>query len=51
LLYEETAESRAAREKLHWQLTRAAPAMDPAKGRPTKRDRRDLDRLKDRWGE
>jgi ribosome-associated heat shock protein Hsp15 len=48
LLYEESAASREAREKLHWQLTKAAPAMDPAKGRPTKRDRRDLDRLKDR---
>ncbi|MEX2181285.1 MAG: RNA-binding S4 domain-containing protein [Gemmatimonadaceae bacterium] len=48
LLFEETAASRDSREKLHWQLTRAAPAMDPAKGRPTKRDRRALDRLKDR---
>jgi ribosome-associated heat shock protein Hsp15 len=47
-LYEETAASREAREKLHWQLTRAAPAMEPAKGRPTKRDRRAMDRLKDR---
>ena len=47
-LYLETDASREAREKLHWQLTRAAPAMDPEKGRPTKRDRRTLDRLRDR---
>lgn len=47
-LYRETDASRAAREKLHWQLTKAAPAMEPAKGRPTKRDRRDLDRFRDR---
>lgn len=47
-LFEETAPSKEAREKLHWQLTRAAPAMDPARGRPTKRDRRDLDRFRDR---
>jgi ribosome-associated heat shock protein Hsp15 len=47
-LYQETDASKSAREKLHWQLTRAAPAMDPEKGRPTKRDRRTLDRLRDR---
>lgn len=47
-LYRETDASREAREKLHWQLTKAAPAMEPAKGRPTKRDRRDLDRFRDR---
>jgi len=47
-LYAETTESLAAREKLHWQLTKAAPAMEPAKGRPTKRDRRDLERFRDR---
>lgn len=47
-LYRETEASRTAREKLHWQLTKAAPAMEPAKGRPTKRDRRDLDRFRDR---
>jgi ribosome-associated heat shock protein Hsp15 len=48
LLFDETTESREAREKLHWQLTKAAPAMEPAPGRPTKRDRRALDRLRDR---
>lgn len=47
-LYEETEASRSAREKLHWQLTRAAPAMEPAKGRPTKKDRRTLERFRDR---
>ncbi len=47
-LYEETAASREAREKLHWQLTTAAPAIDPEKGRPTKRDRRELERFRKR---
>lgn len=45
-LYEETAESRGAREKLAWTLRHAAPVIDPGDGRPTKKDRRDLDRLK-----
>jgi len=48
LLFDETTESREAREKLHWQLTKAAPAMEPAPGRPTKRDRRLLDKFRDR---
>lgn len=47
-LYTETEASRAARERLHWQLTAAAPALDPEKGRPTKKDRRTLDRFRDR---
>ncbi len=47
-LYTETEASRAAREKLHWQLKVAAPAMEPEKGRPTKRDRRDLERFRKR---
>jgi ribosome-associated heat shock protein Hsp15 len=47
-LYEETVASREAREKLHWQLTKAAPAMEPAPGRPTKQDRRALDRFRGR---
>ncbi len=46
-LYEETAESRLAREKLHWQLKHAAPVIVPGTGRPTKKDRRKLGRLKD----
>jgi len=47
-LYEETDASRAARAKLSEQL-RMAPAafVYEDKGRPTKRDRRELDRLRD----
>jgi ribosome-associated heat shock protein Hsp15 len=47
-LYEETVASRTAREKLSEQL-RLAPAafVYEDKGRPTKRDRRDLDRFRD----
>lgn len=47
-LYEETAESRAARLKLAEQL-RMAPAafVYEDKGRPTKRDRREIERLRD----
>lgn len=46
LLYSETAESRTLREKLHWQLKHAAPVIVPGDGRPTKKDRRDLGKLK-----
>jgi len=47
-LYEETSASLAARAKLAEQL-RMAPAafVYEEKGRPTKRDRRELDRLRD----
>jgi len=47
-LYEETEASRAAREKLAEQL-RMAPGgfVFEDKGRPTKRDRRELERLRD----
>jgi len=47
-LYDETAASRAAREKLAEQL-RMSPAafVYEDKGRPTKRDRRNLDRFRD----
>lgn len=47
-LYEETAESHAARMKLAEQL-RMAPAafVYEEKGRPTKRDRREIERLRD----
>ena len=48
-LYRETDASREAREKLHWQLTKAAPAMEPAPGRPTKVDRRALERVRRRY--
>jgi ribosome-associated heat shock protein Hsp15 len=46
-LYEETATSRAAREaKLEARRLQVEPARG-LKGRPTKRDRRALDRLRD----
>ena len=47
-LYEETEASRAAREKLAEQL-RIAPAgfVFEDRGRPTKRDRREIERLRD----
>jgi ribosome-associated heat shock protein Hsp15 len=50
-LYEETAASRAAREKLAEQL-RMAPAafVYEDKGRPTKRDRRELDKFREKKG-
>lgn len=47
-LYRETDASREAREKLHWQLTKAAPAMDATPGRPTKQDRRALQKFRGR---
>ena len=49
-LYEETAESIALREKAQ-ELRRLAPEPATAlhEGRPTKRDRRDIDRARD-WG-
>jgi ribosome-associated heat shock protein Hsp15 len=47
-LYEETAAGRAVREKLSEQL-RMAPGgfVFEEKGRPTKRDRRDIERFRD----
>ena len=50
-LYEETPASRVAREKLAEQL-RMAPAafVFEDKGRPTKRDRRELDRFREKKG-
>ena len=47
-LYEETAESRAARETMALQLKSLHSAFVPERGRPTKRDRREIDRLKGR---
>jgi ribosome-associated heat shock protein Hsp15 len=44
LLYEETAESRAARERAAAERRLAAPQAEPGP-RPTKRDRRRLDAL------
>ena len=47
-LYEETPASRATREKLAEQLRLAPPAfVFEEKGRPTKRDRRDIERFRD----
>ncbi|MBV8621651.1 MAG: RNA-binding S4 domain-containing protein [Curvibacter sp.] len=52
-LYSETAESVAAREQAAEQRRLAPePALSLSEGRPTKRDRRDLDRSRDwndRW--
>jgi ribosome-associated heat shock protein Hsp15 len=48
-LYEETEASRAAREQLAEQRKLVEPVRDEwGKGRPTKRDRRDLERLRGR---
>jgi ribosome-associated heat shock protein Hsp15 len=48
-LYEETAPSREARERLAAQLKMAPPAfVFEDKGRPTKKERRDLARFIDR---
>ena len=46
LLYEETTESREARERLAYQLKNAPTLTFEGTGRPTKRDRREIDRLK-----
>jgi len=48
-LYEETAASREAREKLAYQLKNAPTLTFHGTGRPTKRDRREIERLKNRW--
>lgn len=45
-LYEETEESRQARERLAYQLKHAPTLTFTGGGRPTKRDRREIDRLK-----
>jgi ribosome-associated heat shock protein Hsp15 len=49
-LYEERPESRAAREAMAVQLKTLHAAFVTEKGRPTKRDRRDLDRVRGRRG-
>ena len=46
-LYEETAASKAKREKLALQI-RSMPGDDWDTGRPTKRDRRDINRFRGR---
>ncbi len=45
-LYRETATSMAAREKLREQLRHQPTAAYEGKGRPTKKDRRKIDRLR-----
>jgi ribosome-associated heat shock protein Hsp15 len=47
-MYEEKPESRAAREALALQLKAMHSAFVPEKGRPTKKDRREINRLKGR---
>lgn len=48
LLYQESDESRSRRDALRFQLKHAAPPVFRTKGRPTKRQRRDIDRWKRR---
>jgi ribosome-associated heat shock protein Hsp15 len=47
-LYEESPESRAERERVAAQRRFAAPPAYEEKGRPSKKDRRDLDRWRRR---
>lgn len=47
-LYQETEASRAAREALAIQLKSLHAVFGPDKGRPTKKDRREIERLKGR---
>jgi ribosome-associated heat shock protein Hsp15 len=49
LLYEEPAESKQDREKLAYQLKNAPTLQFEGGGRPTKRDRRDIERIKNKW--
>jgi ribosome-associated heat shock protein Hsp15 len=48
-LWEETAESRQARELLAFQLKNAAALTFDTGGRPTKRDRRQIQRVRNKW--
>ena len=47
-LYEETPASRAARETMALQLKSLHAAFVPERGRPTKKDRREIEKLKGR---
>jgi len=47
-LYEEKPESRKAREAMALQLKSLHSAFVPQRGRPTKKDRREINRLKGR---
>jgi len=46
-LYEETAASRAAREALSAQMRATASAFAFGQGKPTKKERRDIERFRD----
>jgi ribosome-associated heat shock protein Hsp15 len=48
-LWEETAESRQARELLAFQLKNASALTFDTGGRPTKRDRREIQRVRNKW--
>jgi len=48
LLYQETVESASARERIHLGLRAQASVAYDGRGRPTKRERREIDRMKDR---
>ena len=50
-LYEEEAEGRKLRERHAEQLKAANQAFPQEKGRPTKKDRRDLERWREGWGD
>lgn len=50
-LYHETDASRRRREELQFQLKHAAPPTFRTKGRPTKRERREIDQWKRGEGE
>ena len=47
-MYEEKPESRAAREAMALQLKTLHAAFVPERGRPTKKDRREIEKLKGR---
>jgi ribosome-associated heat shock protein Hsp15 len=49
LLYEETAASKEARDRLAYQLKNAPTLSFEGGGRPTKRDRRDIERMRGKW--
>ena len=48
-LYEETTASKRARETLAFQLKNAPTLSFEGGGRPTKRDRRDIQKVKQKW--
>lgn len=48
-LWEETAESKATRERLAFQLKNAPTLQFTGGGRPTKRDRREIEKVKTKW--